>query len=141
MWDIEGDRYLDLLSGYSVFNLGRNHPEIEEAMHEALSLERPNLVKMDNPLLSGLLAEELVKRMPHLGVHSAEMTMEDETGALRRRGYKAIYIAGMDPATGSLPRWHRADDTVDSISGEVLEAAAEFMETLLRELDDQAALG
>ena len=64
LWDAEGNRYLDLLAGYAVFNLGRGHPGIKQAMHEILDLERPNLVKMDCPLLAGLLAEELVKRMP-----------------------------------------------------------------------------
>jgi ornithine--oxo-acid transaminase len=64
LWDVEGDRYLDLLAGYSVFNLGRGHPVIRRVMQEALALDRPNLVKMDCPLLAGLLAEELVKRMP-----------------------------------------------------------------------------
>lgn len=64
LWDAEGNRYLDLLSGYSVFNLGRNHPALKAAMWEFLELDRPNLVKMDCPLLAGLLAEELVKRMP-----------------------------------------------------------------------------
>jgi acetylornithine/succinyldiaminopimelate/putrescine aminotransferase len=64
LWDSEGKRYLDLLSGYSVFNLGRAHPVVNQAMQEMLSLDRPNLVKMDTPLLSGLLAEELVKRAP-----------------------------------------------------------------------------
>jgi ornithine--oxo-acid transaminase len=64
LWDVEGNRYLDLLSGYSVFNLGRGHPVIKHAMEEAIMLDRPNLVKMDCPLLAGLLAEELVKRMP-----------------------------------------------------------------------------
>ena len=64
LWDVEGNRYLDLLSGYSVFNLGRGHPAIKQAMQEVLALDRPNLVKMDCPLLAGLLAEELVKRMP-----------------------------------------------------------------------------
>jgi ornithine--oxo-acid transaminase len=64
LWDVDGNRYLDLLSGYSVFNLGRGHPLIQQAMMEALTLDRPNLVKMDCPLLAGLLAEELVKRMP-----------------------------------------------------------------------------
>jgi ornithine--oxo-acid transaminase len=63
LWDADGNRYLDLLSGYSVFNLGRGHPVIKQAMQEALMLDRPNLVKMDCPLLAGLLAEELVKRM------------------------------------------------------------------------------
>ncbi|MCJ7585717.1 MAG: aspartate aminotransferase family protein [Anaerolineales bacterium] len=64
LWDADGNRYLDLLAGFSVFNLGRGHPVIKKAMQEALMLERPNLVKMDCPLLAGLLAEELVKRMP-----------------------------------------------------------------------------
>ena len=64
LWDITGERYLDLLTGYGVFNLGRSHPKIKQLLHEIIDLDRPNLVKMDNPLLSGLLAEELVKRMP-----------------------------------------------------------------------------
>jgi ornithine--oxo-acid transaminase len=64
LWDATGQRYLDLLSGYSVFNLGRGHPVIRQAMQEALGLDLPNLVKMDCPLLAGLLAEELVRRMP-----------------------------------------------------------------------------
>ena len=64
LWDAEGNRYLDLLSGYSVFNLGRGHPVVKQAIQDILSLDRPNLVKMDCPLLAGLLAEELVKRMP-----------------------------------------------------------------------------
>ena len=64
LWDVNGERYLDLLSGYSVYNLGRGHPAIKQAIQELLTLERPNLVKMDCPLLAGLLAEALVKRMP-----------------------------------------------------------------------------
>ena len=64
LWDADGVRYLDLLAGYSVFNLGRDHPVIKQAMMEYLNLNRPTLVKMDCPLLAGLLAEELVKRMP-----------------------------------------------------------------------------
>ena len=64
LWDADGNRYLDLLSGHSVFNLGRGHPVVKQATQEVLALDRPNLVKMDCPLLAGLLAKELVKRMP-----------------------------------------------------------------------------
>jgi len=64
LWDVNGDRYLDLIAGYSVYNLGRGHPVIKQAMVEFLALDRPNTVKMDCPLLAGLLAEQLVKRMP-----------------------------------------------------------------------------
>ena len=62
LWDVEGNRYLDLLSGYSVFNLGRGHSVVKQVLQEMLTMERPNLVKMDCPLLAGLLAEALVKR-------------------------------------------------------------------------------
>jgi len=64
LWDADGNRYLDLLSGYSVFNVGRGHPVVKQAIQDVVALDRPNLVKMDCPLLAGLLAEELVKRMP-----------------------------------------------------------------------------
>src|SRR5208337_3319222 len=64
LWDAGGTRYLDLLSGFGVFNLGRSHPFVKQAIQEVLALDRPNLIKMDCPLLAGLLAEELVKGMP-----------------------------------------------------------------------------
>src|SRR4030095_9892384 len=65
LWDIEGTKYLDMLSGYGVFGLGRNHPEVRRVLTEFLDLEYPSLVKMEAPLLCGLLAEELKKRMPN----------------------------------------------------------------------------
>src|SRR5882672_2374250 len=65
LWDTEGTKYLDMLSGYGVFGLGRNHPEVRRVLHEFLELNYPSLVKMEAPLLSGLLAEQLKKRMPN----------------------------------------------------------------------------
>jgi ornithine--oxo-acid transaminase len=65
LWDVQGTRYLDMLSGYGVFGLGRNHPEVRRVLTEFLDLEYPSLVKMEAPLLSGLLAAELKKRMPN----------------------------------------------------------------------------
>jgi ornithine--oxo-acid transaminase len=65
LWDIQGTKYLDMLSGYGVFGLGRNHPEVRRVLTEFLALEYPSLVKMEAPLLCGLLAEELKKRMPN----------------------------------------------------------------------------
>src|SRR6476620_6676036 len=32
LWDTNGTKYLDLLSGYGVFALGRNHPEVRRAL-------------------------------------------------------------------------------------------------------------
>src|ERR1035441_10283804 len=65
LWDVKGEKYLDLLSGYGVFGLGRNHPEVRRILKEFLDADYPSLVKMEAPLLSGLLAAELKKRMPN----------------------------------------------------------------------------
>jgi ornithine--oxo-acid transaminase len=65
LWDVEGTKYLDLLSGYGVFGLGRNHPDVRRTLIEFMNADYPSLVKMEAPLLSGLLAAELKKRMPN----------------------------------------------------------------------------
>lgn len=62
LWDDQGDRYLDMLAGFGVFALGRSHPAIKSALHQAIDLDLPNLVQIDTPLLAGVLAEELLKR-------------------------------------------------------------------------------
>lgn len=64
LWDEEGQDYLDFLGGYSAMNLGRNHPAIKKAIRDVLDLDLPNMVQLDCSLLSGLLAEALVKRSP-----------------------------------------------------------------------------
>lgn len=65
LWDDHGQKYLDLISGYGVFALGRNHPDVRKTLLDFLQADYPSLVKMEAPLLSGLLAEELKKRMPN----------------------------------------------------------------------------
>jgi ornithine--oxo-acid transaminase len=65
LWDVEGTKYLDLLSGYGVFSLGRNHPEVRRVLIDFLKTDYPSLVKMEAPLLAGVLAGELKKRMPN----------------------------------------------------------------------------
>ena len=47
LFDAEGERYLDLLSGFGVFALGRNHPRVVETLQEVLSAELPQLVQLD----------------------------------------------------------------------------------------------
>jgi len=65
LWDVKGTKYLDMLSGYGVFGLGRNHPDVRQVLTEFMQADYPSLVKMEAPLLCGLLAEELKKRMPN----------------------------------------------------------------------------
>jgi ornithine--oxo-acid transaminase len=64
LYDEQGTEYLDLLSGFGVFAIGRNHPEVVQALRDVLAAELPDMVQMDVSLLSGLLAEQLLKRCP-----------------------------------------------------------------------------
>ncbi|MBX6370241.1 MAG: aspartate aminotransferase family protein [Rhodospirillales bacterium] len=59
LWDDQGTQYLDLLAGYGVFNVGRNHPGIRDALIDHLASEAPSLVQLEAPLLAGRLAERL----------------------------------------------------------------------------------
>jgi acetylornithine/succinyldiaminopimelate/putrescine aminotransferase len=73
LFDAEGERYLDLLSGFGVYALGRSHPAIKAALHEALDADLPNLVQLDCALLPGVLAEQLTARA-HPGIDRAFFT-------------------------------------------------------------------
>ena len=64
LFDRDGSPVLDFLSGYSVFNIGRNHPAVKRAIADVLEMDLPNMVQMDCSLLSGLLAEALTRRLP-----------------------------------------------------------------------------
>ena len=66
MYDAEGRDYLDFLSGFGVFALGRNHPVVRGALHQTLDAELADLIQFDSPLLAGLLAEKLLAKAPHL---------------------------------------------------------------------------
>jgi acetylornithine/succinyldiaminopimelate/putrescine aminotransferase len=139
LWDFVGDRYLDLLSGYSVFNLGRGHPVVKKAMQDALAMERPNLVRMDCPLLAGLLAEELVKRRGELllmqeeqtetgaGLHQAERCFERAIEVARRQKAKSWELR----ATTSLARLWQAQGRAD----EAREALAKIYDCFTEGFD------
>jgi ornithine--oxo-acid transaminase len=66
LFDRAGVRYLDLLSGFGVFALGRNHPAVRDALKNVLDGELPNLVQLDVSPLAGILAERLLKYAPYL---------------------------------------------------------------------------
>src|SRR3954462_7567026 len=64
LWDDGGARYLDVLGGFGMFNVGRNNPRIRAALVEAMELETPGSVQLGVSALPGLLAEELIRRAP-----------------------------------------------------------------------------
>ncbi len=66
LYDRTDTRYLDLLSGFGVFGIGRNHPALRTALESVLDADLPNLVQMDVPALAGVLAERLLAKAPYL---------------------------------------------------------------------------
>lgn len=64
IWDSEGRRYLDMLGGFGMFNVGRNNPRIRAALVEALELETPGSVQLGVSALPALLAEQLLAHAP-----------------------------------------------------------------------------
>lgn len=66
LFDRAGTRYLDLLSGWGVFGVGRNHPAIRQALSGVLAANLPGLVQMDVSPLAGVLAEQLLQLAPFL---------------------------------------------------------------------------
>lgn len=62
--DAQGRKVRDFLSGFGVFNIGRNHPFVSRVLHEMLDSKSPNLVQMDVGGFAGVLAEALVRIAP-----------------------------------------------------------------------------
>jgi ornithine--oxo-acid transaminase len=111
LYDEVGQPYLDFLSGFGVYALGRSHPAIKAALHRALDLDLPNMVQMDCALLPGLLAEELVKRAPkgidrvffcNSGAESVEAALKFARQATRRPRVLYAEHAFHGLTTGSL---------------------------------------
>src|SRR6202789_781554 len=66
LFDRDGARYLDLLSGFGVFAIGRNHTALRQALKSVLDSDLPNLVQLDVSTLAGILAERLLQYVPYL---------------------------------------------------------------------------
>jgi len=94
LYDRNGTRYLDLLSGFGVFAIGRNHPVVRDALKSVLDSDLPNLVQMDVSPLAGVLAERLLQHVPYLdkvffansGAESVETAIKFARAATGRPG-------------------------------------------------------
>jgi len=58
--DAKGRKYLDLLSGFGVYAIGRNHPTVIDALKQTMDARLAGLVQLDVSLLAGILAERLL---------------------------------------------------------------------------------
>jgi ornithine--oxo-acid transaminase len=64
LFDADGNRYLDLLGGFGMFNVGRNNRRVRDALAETLELDLASSVQIGASLLPGLLAERLLALTP-----------------------------------------------------------------------------
>src|SRR3981189_656495 len=99
LFDRDGARYLDLLSGFDVFAVCHKHPALRRALKRVLERELPNLVQLDVSTLAGVLAERLLEYVPYLdkvffansGAECVEAAIKFARGASGRPGI--VYCA------------------------------------------------
>src|SRR5260370_2937975 len=111
LYDAAGNAYLDFLSGYRGFNMWPNHPVIRQAIRDVLDLDLPNMGQMDCSLLSGLLAEALLKKTPpqleaiffcNSGTEAIEGALKFARAATGRPGLVALHGGYHGLSYGSL---------------------------------------
>jgi ornithine--oxo-acid transaminase len=109
--DRTGARYLDLLSGYGVFSLGRNHPYVKAQLQSVLEADTPSLPQLGISTLAGVLGEELIARTPSCletvvltssGTESVEAAIKLARAATRRprlvyceRGFHGLTLGSL----------------------------------------------
>jgi ornithine--oxo-acid transaminase len=64
LFDSDGNRFLDMLGGFGMYNVGRSNPRVRAALHETLDLELPGRVALGITQPAGALAEALIERAP-----------------------------------------------------------------------------
>lgn len=64
LYDAQGNRYLDMLGGFGMYNVGRSNPRVAAALAEGLELSLPGRVALGVTQLPVLLARELLARAP-----------------------------------------------------------------------------
>jgi len=60
----DGRRFLDMYGGFGMFNVGRNNPRVRKVLSDAMELDTPGSVQLGVSLLPGLLAQDLLRRLP-----------------------------------------------------------------------------
>ncbi len=65
LYDTDGNRFLDMLGGFGMYNVGRSNARVRAALHEALDLELPGRVALGITQPAGALAEALLARAPN----------------------------------------------------------------------------
>ena len=111
LWDADGVKYLDFMSGWGVFNFGRRHPAIRASLADVLEADLPNWTAFDTPPLAAVLASELVRRLPdgldrvyfcNSGTEATEAAIKFARAATGKPGMVYLKRAFHGMTTGSL---------------------------------------
>jgi ornithine--oxo-acid transaminase len=111
LYDAAGERYLDWLGGFGMFNVGRNNPRVRDWLVEAMELQTPNAPQMGVSAVTPLLAEELVRRAPasigkalftNSGTESVEAAIKLGRAATKRQRVVCVEHAFHGLTLGSL---------------------------------------
>jgi hypothetical protein len=81
-------------------------------------------------------ALETARAHAEMGVRGAPMTILEEVGALRGRGYRGICLAGVGD-DGWLVNWHQSSDNTAHIQPACVEKAARFAWAMIQRLDQK----
>src|SRR5262245_8223871 len=154
LYDAAGNRFLDWLGGFGMYNVGRNNPRVRAALVEALGLDTPGKPALGVNPLGAILADELLKRAPaslgrvlfsSSGTEAAETAIKIGRAATGRsrivsveRGFHGLTLGALsasgDPAFSDrfqplLPGFSRvAFNDLDALEGELrTEEVALFM--------------
>ncbi|MFT7522123.1 MAG: ornithine--oxo-acid transaminase [Kiritimatiellia bacterium] len=101
MYDLEGNRYLDLLAGGGVYFIGRHHPKVRAAIREVNELDIPNLTVINASVLGGVLASKIIDllgpgfskvQFSNSGSESNEVAIRFARFCTRRRRF--LYLDG-----------------------------------------------
>lgn len=145
LWDENGRRYLDMLAGYGVFNVGRNNSAIRQTLTDFMAMDYPSLVQLEAPLLSSILAKKLKNHMlnqldnvyfTNSGTEGVESAIKFAKCTTRRNGIIYLEKAFHGLSNGSLTL--NGDNTFKEGFGELLphcsKVAMGDLETLERKL-------
>jgi ornithine--oxo-acid transaminase len=111
LYDAGGERYLDWLGGFGMFNVGRNNRRVRDWLVESIDLATPNAPQMGISPVTPLLAEELVRRAPpsigkalftSSGTESVEAALKLGRAATRRERIVCVEHAFHGLTLGSL---------------------------------------
>ena len=64
LYDVDGNRYLDMLGGFGMYSVGRSNARVAAALRQGLELALPGRVALGVTQLPALLARELLARAP-----------------------------------------------------------------------------